>query len=236
MSAQASLFQVYILFKLNTMCRILLVRGDAPFDPRPHLDALSTIAHDSKEFQGHGWGCALADSGGGWHLYHDIRPIWQDSTRLDATRFPATRVLIAHARSAFRDEGITVENNMPFADETRVFAFNGELRGVRIKERGRIGAEKIFNYVKRFDHGNLQQALERGAEIIHKRCRYVRAMNIIMANRCEAVVGCYYGEDPDYFQLRHQRIDDLDIVCSQSYPGHDAWPRMEHRETITFAL
>ena len=42
-----------------------------------------------------------------------------------------------------------------------MFVFNGELRGVRVKADGRIGAEKIFNYVKRFDRGDLGAALER---------------------------------------------------------------------------
>jgi len=36
---------------------------------------------------------------------------------------------VAHARSAFEDKDIVVENNMPFTDGERVFIFNGELRG-----------------------------------------------------------------------------------------------------------
>ena len=69
-----------------------------------------------------------------------MRPIWEDDWRPPGR----TTLLLAHARSAFRDEGIRVENNMPFHDGERGFIFNGELRGVRIRERGRIGAEKVY--------------------------------------------------------------------------------------------
>lgn len=217
------------------MCRLLLVRGDAPFDPVPHLRHLAAIARDSREYQGHGWGCAWRTDGA-WQLYHDIRPVWEDPGLGERAHFPRTRALVAHARSAFRDEGIVVENNMPFTDGPRVFAFNGELRGVRIKEEGRIGAEKIFNYVKRFDRGDLAQAVVRGTEVIERRSRYVRAMNIIVADRSQAVASCHYGEDPEYFQLRRASVDGLDIVCSETYPGHAGWARMDNGETVALPL
>ena len=217
------------------MCRILLVRGERAFDPGPHLAALAAIARDSREYQGHGWGVAWRD-GGGWKLYHDIRPVWEDPAHAEPGRFPATDTLIVHARSAFRDEGIVVENNMPFADGERVFAFNGELRGVRIKEAGRIGAEKIFNYVKRFNRGDLAAALSRGCEVIRKRTRYVRAMNVILADSRMAAVACHFGEDPDYFQLRRTRRDGRDIVCSDPYPGESGCGVVGNGETLTFPL
>ena len=59
---------------------------------------------------------------------------------------------------------------MPFTNGDRVFIFNGELRGVRVKADGRIGAEKIFNYILRFDKGDLNQAVrlfEEGVDMEH---------------------------------------------------------------------
>src|SRR5207249_4703107 len=109
-----------------------------------------------------------------WKHYKNIQPMWQVSFE----RFGKSKLLLAHARSAFKDEGITVKNNMPFHDERHVFIFNGELRGVRISEEGRIGAEKIFNFIKRFDRGNMFEALNHGVEVIRKRTTYIRAMNI----------------------------------------------------------
>lgn len=242
------------------MCRLLCVRNDDGFEMAEHLAALARIARDSREYQGHGWGCAwLADTGtaggrasddgpdeggttggrasgeepdgGGisasghrarWRFHHDIAPIWEDATR------PAgrTTLLVAHARSAFRDEGIRVENNMPFTDGERVFAFNGELHGVRIRERGRIGAEKVFNFVKRFDRGDFGAALVRGLDAIERRTRHMRAMNVVVADTARRVhFASRFREDPAYFQMHTATVDGDRILCSEPYPGAAARAR-----------
>ena len=213
------------------MCRLLCVHSQRPFVAGPHLEVFATIARASREYQGHGWGCAwLVD--GEWRLHHDIRPVWED--RLD--RFGETTLLLAHARSAFRDEGICVENNMPFADGRHVFVFNGELRGVRIREQGRIGAEKVFNYVKRFDRGDMHEALERGLAVIEKRSRYVRAMNVVLASPNRVHVSCRFAESPDYFQMRERDTDGLRIVCSEPYPDTTGWRRIDNGAVLTREL
>ena len=200
------------------MCRLLCVRSGNEFDLEGHLEALARIARDSKEYQGHGWGCAWRE-GDTWRTYHDIAPIWEDRGRPSAR----SRLLLAHARSAFRDEGIRVENNMPFLDDTRVFIFNGELQGVRIKEEGRIGAEKIFNFIKRFDRGDLGEALRRSTQVIAKRTRYVRAMNIVIADPRAVCVASSFREDPGYFQMHRLRSADTLIVCSSPYEAGGDW-------------
>lgn len=201
------------------MCRLLCVRSREDFEMAGHLDAFAVVARDSREYQGHGWGCAWLE-GGGWRLYHDIAPIWEDPWRPPGR----AKLLLAHARSAFRDEGIRVENNMPFTDGERVFVFNGELYGVRIRERGRIGAEKVFNFVKRFDRGDFGLALQRGLRAIEKRTRRMRAMNLIVADRSSRVdVATNFREDPEYFQMHTAELDGVRIICSDPYPeftGH----------------
>ena len=227
------------------MCRMLCVRsGGEGFEMEEHLAALARIARDSSEYQGHGWGCAwlpaeesrsggqdaapgadgasVTASGGGrrgpgpWRLYHDIAPIWEDGER------PSGRatLLVAHARSAFRDEGIRVENNMPFTDGERVFAFNGELHGVRIRERGRIGAEKVFNFVKRFDRGDFAAALAQGLGAIERRTRQMRAMNVVVADTGHRVhFASRFRENPTYFQMHTTVADGAHILCSEPYPA-----------------
>lgn len=185
---------------------------------RAHLEPFAELSRNSKEFQGHGWGCAFLD-GGRWRVYHDIRPVWED----DLARFGQTQVLVAHARSACKDRDIRVQNNMPFHDGRYVFAFNGELRGVKIRERGRIGAEKIFNYVKRFDRGDMFVALERAGRIIEQRTAYLRAMNILIADEGQAWISTRFNEDPDYFTLHEKRADGLLALCSEPYPGERDW-------------
>lgn len=210
------------------MCRLLCVRSDRAFSIQRHLAPFAHIARHSPEFQGHGWGCAWLE-GGGWRLHHDIRPVWED----DLGRFGQTTLLLAHARSAFRDEGIQVENNMPFFDGEHVFIFNGELRGVRIREAGRIGAEKVFNYIKRFHRGDLEEALTRALEVIEKRTRYLRALNLVMARVDRVCLATRFNEDPGYFQMWRRRREDMDVVCSQVYPGETDWVRIENGARAT---
>lgn len=200
------------------MCRLLCVKSRQSFAIGQRLRHLAEISRNSKEYQGHGWGCAyLLD--GEWVIYRNIKPIWED----DLSQFGRTTLLVGHARSAFRDENIVVENNMPFYDGRYVFAFNGELRGVRVKAEGRIGAEKIFNYVKRFDKGDMGLALKKGMDIIEKRTRYVRAMNTIIADKDHVYVGSVFNEDPDYFTLRLKQGPEELIITSETVTDPEAW-------------
>jgi predicted glutamine amidotransferase len=208
------------------MCRLLLVKAETKFSIAAELQRFAAIAEHSKEFQGHGWGCSYLKNGA-WRHYKNIKPIWED----DLSGFEESRLLVAHARSAFRDEGIIVENNMPFYDDRYVFIFNGELRGVRIAEQGRIGAEKIFNFIKRFNHGNMFEALSRGTEIIRKRSKYIRAMNIIIAERERAYLASFFNEDPDYFTLHCSHISEKTMVASDPLPGHELWEKVPN-ETV----
>jgi glutamine amidotransferase len=189
-----------------------------PFDPVPHLVTFAAIAKNSKEFQGHGWGCAWKGEGEQWQIYRNVRPIWED----DPSRVPRTSLLVAHARSAFEDKDIVVENNMPFTDGERVFIFNGELRGVKLQEEGRIGAEKIFNFIRRFDHGDTLCALKKAVGIIRNRTRSIRAMNIILVKGRTVYLSTYFTGDEDYFTMRYKEGPEL-VICSEVYPSEEGW-------------
>ena len=210
------------------MCRLLYVRARSPFVIHEHLETFAGISKDSPEYQGHGWGCAWVQDGD-WRFHHDIQPVWED----DLGGFGETTLLLAHARSAFRDEGICVENNMPFTDGRHVFIFNGELQGVRIREQGRIGAEKIFNYVKRFEENDMFESIKRGVKVIEKRTRYVRAMNFIMASLDTTYLATLFGENPGYFQLHRRRDAEMDRVCSVAYPGENDWQVIDNHTLAT---
>ena len=203
------------------MCRLLYVSAAAPFEIAPLLESFAKISKKSKEYQGHGWGYSIWRDDH-WQHSKSIKPIWESdfSSFGEATRF------IAHARSAFKDEGIVVENNMPFFDEKYVFIFNGELRGVRIKEEGRIGAEKVFNYLKRFDKGDVVEMLKRGTSAITKQTNYVRAMNLIIADNKSAYLSTQFNEDPDYFTMWRYKKDDQTIICSDRLNKKAAWEKI----------
>ena len=209
------------------MCRILYVRADEAFAIPELLAAFAELSENSPEYQGHGWGCAWLEDGQ-WRQYHDIRPVWED----DPGQFGETKLLLAHARSAFRDEGIVVENNMPFSDGESMFIFNGELRGVRIKSEGRIGAEKIYNYIRRFDKGDKLAATVKAVDIIKKRSAYVRAMNIILSDGEQSVLSTSYSENPGYFQMHQKRENGLHLVCSRPFIGETGWEPIANDTTV----
>ncbi len=209
------------------MCRLLYARADEPFSIAALLRPFAELSRSSPEYQGHGWGCAWYENGR-WSQYHDIRPIWEDAPE----QFGETALLLVHARSAFRDEGIVVDNNMPFSDGESVFIFNGELRGVRIRSEGRIGAEKIYNYIRRFDRGDKLAATARAVDIIGKRSAYVRAMNLLLSDGEQSILSTRYSENPDYFQMHEKRESGRHLVCSQPFPGERGWTPLANHTTI----
>ncbi|UCF82908.1 MAG: hypothetical protein JSV50_17225, partial [Desulfobacteraceae bacterium] len=115
----------------------------------------------------------------------------------------------------------------PFFDGRFVYIFNGELRGVRIREQGRIGAEKIFNYIKRFDKGDTLKALEKAVGIIKKRSNYIRAMNIIMVKDDTIYVSTSFNEDREYFTMHYKEGAEL-TICSEPYLSESGWQSIEN--------
>ncbi|KAF0152600.1 MAG: glutamine amidotransferases class-II [Ignavibacteria bacterium] len=209
------------------MCRLLYVNSKKDFSISEYLTKFAEISKNSKEFQGHGWGFAYWQNNK-WNYYKNVIPIWED----DLTRFGNSARIIAHARSAFNDEGIVVENNMPFYDYKNIFVFNGELRGVKIRETGRIGAEKIFNYIKRFDKGNFCEAIRKGTDIIKKKSSYIRAMNIIVTDKNTTFVYSHFNEDEEYFTMCLKKEANIVVVCSDPFVGENNWQPIQNN-TLT---
>jgi len=211
------------------MCRILAIKSTDPFDPKPHLREFAEIAETSKEFQGHGWGLTSFNDGK-WHSYHNIKPVWED----DLSKFGDVNHLLVHARSAFEDEGISVENNMPFNTKDKAFIFNGELRGVKLNANGRIGAEKIFNFILRMNKGQIVATLNRAIPIIDRRTEYIRALNFVISDGYEFYVSNFYNEDPDYFNLHLGRNEDKVIISSVPYETDVKWEQLDNYTVEVF--
>jgi predicted glutamine amidotransferase len=216
------------------MCRLLVVKSENEFDISEHLSSFASICKASKVFQGDGWGCAYLNENNEWSFYKSINPIWDD----DFSHLKKTKLLVVHARSAFNNEGIVIENNMPFHDNSHIFIFNGELRGVRIKEEGRIGAEKIFRHIKRFsrNENDLMSAVSRAVDSINQRTNYIRAMNTIMVDKDNIYVSSLYNEDQEYFTIYYRKINGTLVVCSGQYPGEadEKWLSIENNTVRVF--
>lgn len=181
------------------MCRMLALSADRPVDPLPYLTAFAERCRLSKEYQGHGWGVAWREEGA-WRRFRTVEPIWETVP----PELPASSLVLIHARSAFRNERIAVENNMPFVDEDVAFAFNGELRGVRLQVPGDTGAWRLYHLYRRFlvsAGGDGQAALRRLDALLRARTRYVRALNLMATDGGRIHVSCRYSEDPEYFTL-----------------------------------
>lgn len=210
------------------MCRLLFVKSKEQFSIREYLEKFAVICENSKEFQGHGWGLAyLKDNE--WQHYKNIKPIWED----DFSQFEDTDRLIVHARSAFKDKDITVENNMPFYNDKYIYIFNGELNGVKLNVEGRIGAEKIFNFINRFDKGDLKSSVEKGIKIINNRTKYIRAMNIIIADKKNVVLSSQFNEDEEYFTMSYKKEDDKLIICSDPL-DETSWQTIPNNSLMEF--
>jgi predicted glutamine amidotransferase len=210
------------------MCRLLVIRSAREFPRVPHLQIFARICRDNKEYQGHGWGMVSLVNDK-WETYKHLEPIWKH----DFQGFGPARFLMVHARSAFRDQDIALENNMPFTDTRCSFMFNGELRGVKITAEGRIGAEKIFNFIKRLNKGKQDRfdAFKKGIRLIQKRTTYIRAMNIIMVDmKSQAIyLSSMFQQEPEYFTMQVKKQPGGIIIGSEKYPGETGWIRIPNQ-------
>jgi len=241
------------------MCRLLAVRSAEPFDPVPWIAPFAERCRESKEYQGHGWGVSWWD-GARWERYRSVTPIWEDVPE----QLPTSSLVLVHARSAFRNEGIVVENNMPFLEDSLAFAFNGELRGVRLNAPGETGAARLFHLLRRFrdsagdtasnDGGPAEPraaaapdstlaALDRLDRVVTARTDYVRAMNTLVSDGRDVWIGSHYSEDPDYFTLWRASLPGVAgstaVISSERFDLPDVapqWRAVPNRTTLKLDL
>jgi hypothetical protein len=83
-------------------------------------------------------------------------------------------------------------------------------------------SKKSFNFIKRFDKGDMEAALERATTVLGKRTEYIKAMNLLVADKDEAYVASFFNEDPEYSTI-HTKTNGVVIVCSEPYPAAKAW-------------
>ncbi len=117
-------------------------------------------------------------------------------------RTPAARF----ATRASRSRTTCRSSKPPFA-----FVFNGELRGVRIAEVGRIGAEKLFRFLVRRGAGESEAGLRTAVRLVGQRTRYVRAMNFVLGRPGAFLVCSSFNEDHDYFTLHARRAEGVAV-------------------------
>jgi hypothetical protein len=101
---------------------------------------------------------------------------------------------------------------------SRVIAFNGELRGVRLAVPGETGAARLLHVFKRFRAaagGDGLAALARLDEVIASRTEYVRALNLVISDGDRIWINARHSEDPDYFTLYRAQVDVMPGVSAR---------------------
>ena len=81
----------------------------------------------------------------------------------------------------------------------------------------------------RFYKGSIKDALQKGTKIVESRSRYIRAMNIIMADKSEACLYTFFNQDEDYFTLFSKKDKNKIMICSDPFPGEKDWIPLENR-------
>ncbi|MBW2971260.1 hypothetical protein KY320_03810 [Candidatus Woesearchaeota archaeon] len=208
------------------MCRFLIIIAEKQFDATSHLNSFAELCKNSEEFQGDGWGvCYPAPKQEGWKCHRSIKPIWQEQHLFDS--LPATKILVAHARSSFQDRGPNIEFTQPFVNEKLVFVFNGEISGVKIRARGNNGAQKLFTLIQQNSSNGYKEALQILKRLIEDNSEHIKAMNVGLLHQNKIYVLCKYSERPNYFGLHYYNGKDeneMQIVCSQPYGSYDFKP------------
>ncbi len=200
------------------MCRFLLVKSKKTIDPVPFLRDFADMAKKSKAFdgdwQGDGWGVSWLDDKG-WNRYRSLKPVWQDTAAFD--RIHSTKLLMVHARSAsFPQHKHNIEFNQPYIENPYSFVFNGFLMGVRLSLPGKIGAEKIWNYLKTLLlKKNPVDALEKTGLLLKKNSRTVQALNIGLSDGKHLYALNYFTKHPQYYRLHRHKDSNLSVICSE---------------------
>jgi glutamine amidotransferase len=211
------------------MCRLFAFRSDDQCDISEYLEAFADACKKSPEYQGHGWGIYYITQKGP-HLYRALNPIWED----DFSFLEQSRYGLVHARSAFRDEGIHLANNMPFLSSKYQFIFNGELHGVKIRSDGNTGAMKLFRLYQRLLQDDVISGLDRTMKVVNKKTDYIRAANIILGDGNRFYVYSDFNEDSNYFTLHTSTVENSLLISSEAFTIPSKWSDIRTKEVMVF--
>jgi glutamine amidotransferase len=74
----------------------------------------------------------------------------------------------------------------------------------------------------------MNSALLKAVPIIKKRTGYIKAMNIVIADKESIYLSTLFNERPSYFTMHHKRINGDLMVCSEPYPGEEGWLKVKN--------
>ena len=197
------------------MCRFLLVKTKDKFKIDQIAFEFAKKCQLSKEWQGDGWGICWLEDNKTWKGFKSLFPIWEEK-KFD---FPQSRIFLLHARSSsFKEHKNKIEYNQPFFDDKLAFVFNGFVSKVKLnfKVEGEIGAQKIFNLIKKFAKKfGTKKSILKVKDLVQKNSEKIDALNLGVCDKKNFYVLCFYSKDPDYYQLWYSKKKNFVIVSSE---------------------
>lgn len=223
------------------MCRMLF-RAGIPLDPKAPLLRFADLCHNTPSpidgsLSADGWGIAWLDDEGRWDAFKSVKPVWEDADRF--REFRSTRAFLVHARSkSFETDLLTTDYNQPLIEQGLAFAFNGEMRGVRLPAPGRFGAEKIFRLVQRFSSMMPpERALAKVRDQLKVASKQLNAANVVLASGNQVQALCLHDDRwPEYYALRIRETRRELMICSQNLDPKTDWQSMPNGGTVSYDL
>lgn len=219
------------------MCRFLMVKSGKKVNPEGFLRDFALMCQKSRTLEGDrqedGWGVAWLDKNK-WEIKKSLRAIWRDKKKFK--KIPKTEIFVVHARSAsFSNQKGVIDYNQPYIDDGFCFVFNGEIEGVRMKEKvkGKIGAQKIWNLVRnQLKEKGPSQILEEIYKLLERKSRKVYGFNIGLAGKKKIFAFCGRNCGSGYFNLKVAKSEKIKIVCSEKI-GFQRFKQMKIGEAIS---
>lgn len=225
------------------MCRVLLANRPERFNAGEVLSAFADMCELSRtpednDWQGDGWGVSWLNEDDNWQTLKSTMPIWEDKNRFDEVGLSKT--FISHARSkSFEHNELNIDHNQPYTDNDLAYVFNGVMRGVALKAEGEIGAQKVFNILKKYrKNRSLVEAMAKLRDQINIATKELVATNIIATDKKIASVLCnHWGKTSDYHSINYSLTESENIICSESLDLKDrSWSKMQNQQILSFNL
>ncbi len=201
---------------------------------RQIIEQFALKCRNSWQYQGDGFGIAYFNEDKKLKILKSLKPIWAASDLIQ--KIPYTDFVLVHARSAFGENTIgDLDNNQPFGDKDFLFAFNGNLQGMRLKMEGKIGSHKIYNFfknkIKKNPNLSFETLMKQNTEYLCKKAKYVKSFNLIAVKGEEIYIHNQYGaqENANYFDMWVSQKDKNLIVSSERLDYYDMQIKPEYK-------
>jgi len=80
----------------------------------------------------------------------------------------------------------------------------------------------------------MYESLQKGVDVISKHTSYIKAMNIIIAEKDKVYYSSLFNQDAEYFQMHYKQTDSELVICSEVYPNESGWNKIDNNSNGVF--